>query len=122
MFVVALHFTSNRTQAVNFIQGHKDWIRQGFDDGVFLLVGSLQSRTVPAGAAAEAAVQHDNAPPSGGMLLAHATSRDQLRRRIERDPFVAEGIVNAEIFEVAPSRVDSRLQFLGDPQPTTSSS
>jgi hypothetical protein len=32
---------------------------------------------------------------------------------VDEDPFVAEGIVSAEILEVAPTRLDDRLAFLG---------
>ena len=61
MFLVLLKFSSNKGQAGQFMDGHKEWIARGFDDGVFLLVGSLQpnsgggivpvpvSTTVPSG-------------------------------------------------------------------------
>jgi hypothetical protein len=29
-----------------------------------------------------------------------------------QDPFVAEGVVSAEILEIAPGRADERLKFL----------
>ena len=35
MFVVLLRFSANKTRAADFMQAHNDWIRQGFDDGVF---------------------------------------------------------------------------------------
>ena len=42
MFVVLLKFSSNKAQAGQFMEGHKAWIKRGFDDGVFLLAGNLQ--------------------------------------------------------------------------------
>ena len=42
MFIVLLRFSSNKGRASRFMEGHKEWIKRGFDDGVFLLVGSLQ--------------------------------------------------------------------------------
>ncbi|MBU6953386.1 YciI family protein [Hahella sp. HN01] len=93
MFIVLLKFSNNKSQAGQYLSGHKDWINQGFDDGVFLLVGSLQ-------------------PSSGGGILAHNTSLAELQERVNADPFVAEDIVAAEIIEVAPSNTDARLQFL----------
>ncbi|MDG9669332.1 hypothetical protein ONV78_16450 [Hahella sp. CR1] len=93
MFIVLLKFSNNKSQAGQYLSGHKDWINQGFDDGVFLLVGSLQ-------------------PSSGGGILAHNTSLAELQERVNADPFVAEDIVAAEIIEVAPSSADARLQFL----------
>jgi uncharacterized protein YciI len=93
MFVVLLRFSSNKGQAGRFMEGHKEWIRRGFDDGVFLLVGSLQ-------------------PNSGGGIVVHNTSLAALQSRVNADPFVAEDVVSAEILEIAPSRADERLGFL----------
>ncbi len=93
MFVVLLKFSGNKAQAGQFMEGHKNWIKRGFDDGVFLLSGSLQ-------------------PNSGGGIVAHNTSLSELQRRVKEDPFVAEKVVNAEIVEIAPSKADERLQFM----------
>jgi uncharacterized protein YciI len=93
MFVVLLRFSGNKARAGQFMEGHKEWLRRGFDDGVFLLSGSLQ-------------------PSSGGGVLAHNTSRSELESRVNADPFVAEGVVSAEILEIAPSRADERLNFI----------
>jgi uncharacterized protein YciI len=93
MFVVLLRFSGERSRASQFIEGHKEWIRRGFEDGVFLVVGSLQSNL-------------------GGGIVAHNTSLPDLRRRVDDDPFVAEAIVSAEIVELTPSRTDERLAFL----------
>ena len=35
MFVVILRFSDNKGQAGHFMDGHKEWIKRGFDDGVF---------------------------------------------------------------------------------------
>jgi uncharacterized protein YciI len=93
MFVVLLRFSSNKARAGQFMEGHKEWIKRGFDDGVFLMVGSLQ-------------------PNAGGGIVAHNTSLAELQSRVSADPFVAENIVSAEILEIAPSRTDERLSFL----------
>jgi uncharacterized protein YciI len=93
MFIVLLKFSDKKSQASQFMEGHKEWIKRGFDDGVFLMVGSLQ-------------------PSSGGGILAHNTSLSDLQNRVNNDPFVAENIVTAEILEIAPSKSDERLAFL----------
>jgi uncharacterized protein YciI len=93
MFVVFLKFADNKAKAGQFMEDHKQWIKRGFDDGVFLLVGSLK-------------------PNSGGGIVAHGTSLSDLQSRVNDDPFVAENVVSAEILEIAPSRTDERLQFL----------
>ncbi len=93
MFIVLLKFSGNKGQASQFMEGHNEWIRRGFDDGVFLLVGSLQ-------------------PNMGGGILAHNTSLPDLQSRVNNDPFVAENVVSAEILEITPSKADERLEFL----------
>lgn len=95
MFVVFLRFSRNSNQAARFMDGHNAWIRRGFDDGVFLMIGSLQ-------------------PAMGGAILANGVSHDDLRQRLDADPFVAEDVVETEIVEIAPGRADPRLNFLLD--------
>lgn len=93
MFIVLLKFTENRSQAAQHMPGHIDWLRRGFDEGVFLLSGSLQTGL-------------------GGAVMAHNTSLADLQRRVEDDPFVTENIVKADIVEIIPGRADERLAFL----------
>ncbi|MBP6819649.1 MAG: hypothetical protein KBC46_10140 [Ferrovibrio sp.] len=93
MFVVTLKFAANKAAAPRLMEGHNAWIRQGFEDGVFLLTGSMQ-------------------PALGGAVLAHAISRTEIEARVAADPFVAEQVVSAEILEIAPGRLDERLAFL----------
>lgn len=93
MFIVFLKFTANKAKAGQSMDGHKAWLKRGFDDGVFLLAGSLE-------------------PGLGGGILAHQVSRADLETRIAADPFVAEAIVTAEIHELDPGKADPRLSFL----------
>jgi len=93
MFVVLLRFSGNKGQAGRFMEAHKSWIKDGFDDGIFLLAGSLQ-------------------PHLGGGILAHNTSLSDLQSRVNADPFVAEDVVSAEILEITPSRLDERLRLV----------
>jgi uncharacterized protein YciI len=90
MFIVLLRFSANKGKAGEFMDGHKAWIKRGFDDGVFLLVGSLQ-------------------PNSGGGIMAHNTSLPALQDRVNADPFVVADVVSAEILEIMPTRADDRL-------------
>lgn len=92
MFVITLRF-ADKTKAPQFMDGHNAWIKRGFDDGVFLLVGSLQ-------------------PNAGGAILAHNASPEEIEARVQDDPFVAEGVVSAEILVILPSHTDERFAFL----------
>ena len=93
MFIVLLKFAENKAKAGDHMAGHKEWLQRGFDDGVFLLAGSLQ-------------------PGLGGGILAQGVSRPDLETRVEDDPFVAEKVVTAEVLELAPSKAEDRLSFL----------
>jgi len=93
MFIVLLRLSGDKGRAGQFMDGHKAWIKRGFDDGVFLLVGTIQ-------------------PNLGGAIVAQNASLSELQRRVNDDPFVAENIVTSEILEIAPSNADERLKFL----------
>lgn len=93
MYVVLLKFAENRIKAGEFMQDHNAWIKRGLDDGKFLLVGSLQ-------------------PEQGGAVLVHDMPRADLQATVDADPFVAHGVVTAEILEIKPGRADPRLAFL----------
>ncbi len=93
MFAVFLRFGENRHRAPELMAGHNAWLNKGFEDGVFLLAGSVL-------------------PAEGGMVLAHSKDRTALAQRFAEDPFVAEGVVTVEVHEISPARVDERLAFL----------
>lgn len=93
MFMIFLKFSTNKPKAQQFMAAHTAWIERGLQDGVFLVVGSLQ-------------------PNAGGAILAHGETSEEIRARVAQDPFVAEDIVTAEIVEITPNRADDRLRFL----------
>lgn len=93
MFIVLLKFSDNKSLAGQFMERHKEWLKRGFDEGVFVLAGSLQ-------------------PNLGGGIIAHNTALPDLQKRVNDDPFVVEKVVSAEIIEITPSKADERLDFL----------
>jgi uncharacterized protein YciI len=93
MFLVTLRFGANKASAPKFMDAHNAWLKRGFDDGVFLLAGSLK-------------------PAGGGGIFAAGIARTDLESRIAEDPFVAEKVVVPEFVEIEPGRVDPRLAFL----------
>ena len=95
MYLVTLKFAENKDRVQEFLEAHKAWLNRGFEEGVFLLAGSLQ-------------------PNRGGAILANNVSKDELQARVNEDPFVVENVVYAEIMEISPSIADDRLQFLCD--------
>ena len=93
MHIVLLKFSANKGQAGQFMDDHKAWVKRGFEDGVFLLAGSLE-------------------PGLGGGILAHNTSSQDLQTRVNADPFVAKDVVKAEIYELDPGKAEKRMEFL----------
>ena len=93
MFVVLLKFSENKNKAAELMDAHNLWIKSGFEEGIFLLAGSLQ-------------------PNLGGSIIAHGISLHALQDRVNEDPFVSENVVSFEIFEIEPKKTDDRLNFL----------
>lgn len=93
MFIVLLRFAANKSKAPDFMAGHMAWLKRGFEDGVFLLAGSIT-------------------PNAGGGILAIEGSLEAMKKRVEEDPFVEEDIVHSEIIEISPSKIDDRLKSL----------
>lgn len=92
MFIVYLKF-ADKSRAPELMAGHNAWLQDGFERGLLLLSGSLQ-------------------PNLGGCLFVCCEGRDTVEAFVAEDPFVTEGVVTAEIAEVAPKRTDERLAFL----------
>lgn len=93
MFIVLLKFSENKAHAKEYMDAHNAWIKQGFDEGVFLVVGSIE-------------------PSQGGSVIAHNVSRAEIEQLVSADPFVSENVVTAEIIEISPKKTDERLNFL----------
>jgi len=93
MFVIFLKFSENKAKAGEYMNGHNQWLQEGFDAGTFVLAGSLQ-------------------PKAGGAILAHNISREALDYFLAKDPFVENNVVSTEVHEISPSKADERLAFL----------
>lgn len=93
MFIVQLKFSANKAHASQFMEGHNAWLKDGFAKGTFLLAGTIQ-------------------PKLGGAILAHNATLEQIQAMVREDPFVAEGVVTAEIIEITPSKAAPQLAFL----------
>lgn len=92
MFIVILRFGDHKQDAPKYMNDHNQWISDGFESGAFQLVGSI-------------------VPPGGGVLLVRGT-RDEVEARVAQDPFVAHGVVTAEIVEVNVGRHSPGLECL----------
>ena len=93
MYIVFLKFGPNRAQARQWMAEHDQWIQSGIEGGVFLMAGSLDDAR-------------------GGAVLAANLTREALMARVRNDPFVAHGVVTAEVHAITPSRVAPGLSEL----------
>ncbi|MCP1575399.1 hypothetical protein RB25_14720 [Herbaspirillum rubrisubalbicans] len=93
MYIVLLRFTEHRQRAGEFMQGHKEWLEQGFARHIFLLAGSLDSQ-------------------AGGAIIAAGIPREALDQVIGSDPFVIHGVVQPEVLALKPSRLHENLNAL----------
>jgi uncharacterized protein YciI len=98
MFVVLLKFSTQRSKAGEWMEAHKAWLQQGFDDAVFMASGSLQGQ-------------------QGGCILAQGLSQAELAQRLAADPFVIHDVVKADVIEFTLGKTDPRLQVLMGPTP-----
>ena len=90
MFIILLKFSKNREQAGLFMDSQMKWLKQGFDENTFFLAGTIM-------------------PATGGAILAKGASFEAIQKRVQQDPFVIENIVEAEILEIKPAKLDERF-------------
>ena len=93
MYIAQLKFSANKAQAPELMTSHNEWIQRGFDEKVFLMVGSIQ-------------------PNLGGAIMAHNCSLKEFEQRVSEDPFVQADVVTAEIIEITAAKTEPRLDFL----------
>jgi uncharacterized protein YciI len=93
MFIILLTYTKPLDEVDRHLTGHNAWVKQGFEEGVFILSGGQRPRT-------------------GGALLALGNDRAAIQTRVDHDPFVLAGVATAVVIEVAPSTLDDRLDWL----------
>ncbi|KYG61003.1 hypothetical protein AZI85_08560 [Bdellovibrio bacteriovorus] len=92
MYIILLKFI-NRERAGAFMEGHMQWLKQGFEDDIFILAGGIK-------------------PQLGGAIIAKNSSLELIQKRVDQDPFVSEKVVEAEILEISPSKFDERFADL----------
>ena len=95
MYIVLLRLTDG-AKVSEHLPGHREWLQQGFDDGVFFLTGGIRQ-------------------VGGGAILATGLTNDELTARLAEDPFVVHGVVTTpEIIDLDVTMNDPRLAFLSD--------
>ncbi|URK88930.1 YciI family protein [Rhizobium sp. RCAM05350] len=92
MFILSLTYTADLSEVDQHIEPHMDWVKDGYDRGIFLASGRKNPRT-------------------GGVIFAHGT-RAEIEMIVAADPFTINGVADYEITEVAVSRTVPGLEGL----------
>ncbi|HXP95917.1 MAG TPA: YciI family protein [Telmatospirillum sp.] len=93
MFIVTLRYKALPTEIEQALPDHRDWLIKNYADGVFLLSGPQK-------------------PHTGGVILAHGLTRDELDARLAEDPFNKGELADYDVVELLPRGADPRLAFL----------
>ena len=83
-FLEGEHLVPFEQRAPELIAAHRKFLQQGYDNGRFLLSGP-------------------SIPPTGGVLIARAQSRDELNAFLADEPFCKAGVMRfSKIVEFNP--------------------
>jgi uncharacterized protein YciI len=84
MFVISLTYTAPLDAIDAHLPAHRAWLAGCYADGKFLASGP-------------------KVPREGGIIIAHAGSRDEVDALVRQDPFHAAGVASYEITEFLPA-------------------
>ncbi|MBA5690302.1 YciI family protein [Rugamonas apoptosis] len=93
MFIITLTYLKPADQIDALLGAHREYLREQYDNGMFLMSGRMVPRT-------------------GGVILATADSRADIEAVIELDPFNEAGMASYQITEFVPTMtVDALSAF-----------
>ncbi len=93
MFVLLARYTAPAEEVDRHLEGHKAWITRHQEAGRVLMT----ARQVPL---------------TGGLILAHGASADEMWEMIAEDPFHTSGVAVYEVLEFQPARVTEGMEEL----------
>lgn len=94
MFILTVTYTKPMDAIEPHVDTHMDWVREGYDKGMFLASGRKVPRT-------------------GGIILAKG-ERAAIEAFLAQDPFVIHDVGTYDITETAISRTAAGLESLKD--------
>lgn len=92
MFILSFTYVKPPEEADRLMEPHMEWVKQGYDTGMFLASGRKIPRT-------------------GGVILARGERAD-IEAFVAADPFSVHGVADYEITEVALTRTADGLDRL----------
>ncbi|WEF35482.1 YciI family protein [Pseudoduganella chitinolytica] len=84
MFVITLTYEKPTEEIDALLAAHRAFLREQYDNGVFLMSGRMVPRT-------------------GGIIIASADSRADIEAIVELDPFKQAGAASYQITEFVPT-------------------
>ena len=93
MFVVLLTYTQPLASVDALVPAHREFLQRMYQAGTFLLSGRKE-------------------PRNGGVILAHATSAEELEWALAQDPFHVHGVASYQVIEFLPTMAAPALQSL----------
>lgn len=96
MFVIELEYLADLTEIDAHMRAHVVFLKEQYASGHFLVSGR-------------------KVPRDGGIIIAVAESREQIRAIIERDPFIQRGLARYRLIEFRASQRAPGLEQLCSP-------
>jgi uncharacterized protein YciI len=93
MFLILLNYIKPLQNVDCLIGEHRRFLERHYASGTFLLSGRKEPRT-------------------GGVILARATSRNEVERILKEDPFSIEAVAEYTIIEFVPTMAAENLVYL----------
>ena len=93
MFIINLTYKAELDKIDQFLNEHIEFLNEQYELGYFLASGRKIPRT-------------------GGIILSNVSSKLELKKIIEKDPFHKNELADYELTEFVPSKTCNELKFL----------
>ena len=93
MFIINLTYKTELERIDHYLNEHVAFLNEQYELGNFIASGRKIPRT-------------------GGIILSKASSKSELEKIIEKDPFKIHELADYEITEFIPSKTSNELRFL----------
>jgi len=93
MFIIDIHYTAPLEEVDKHIEGHVAYIKKYVENNTFIVTGRKEPRT-------------------GGILIANASSKEEVEKIITEDPFYQYKVAEMTITEFLHARHNTALDGL----------
>ena len=97
VFVILLRYVKPLGEVDRLIDRHSAYLERNYAAGHFLASGRRVPRT-------------------GGVILARASTIEEIEAVVSTDPFITEGVATSEVIEFEPGRWTDGFGYLPEPE------